>query len=183
MNGYSDASAIGTSAIVNGHSGEDPTDRRSAVTRGGAAVRDCAGWHIVQLGTCPIPPPTPHTPHTPLAPAPCPVLVEEGRGREGEGERERGCSLSICVCASVCAVGWTMRLLAGALALCATFQGAQAQCADLDSSGQVGVEVRAAPFLAPHTIPPRNRAWEEDRRRIRFRGQSRAWRCWLSVDV
>ena len=35
-----------------------------------------------------------------------------------------------------------MRLLAGALALCATFQGATAQCADLDASGQVGVEVR-----------------------------------------
>jgi hypothetical protein len=34
-----------------------------------------------------------------------------------------------------------MRLLAGALALCATFKTAQAQCADLDSSGQVAVEV------------------------------------------
>ena len=34
-----------------------------------------------------------------------------------------------------------MRLLAGALALCATFQCAAAQCADLDASGQIGVEV------------------------------------------
>ena len=33
-----------------------------------------------------------------------------------------------------------MRLLAGALALCAAFQGAQAQCADLDASGMIGVE-------------------------------------------
>eukprot|EP01043_Picozoa_sp_COSAG02_P040222 COSAG02_NODE_3236_length_7125_cov_3.709081_3_plen_47_part_00 len=39
-----------------------------------------------------------------------------------------------------------MRLLAGALALCATIQTAQAQCADLDSSGLVAVEV--SPWLA-----------------------------------
>ena len=36
-----------------------------------------------------------------------------------------------------------MRLLAGALALCATFQVATAQCADLDVDGTVGVNVRS----------------------------------------
>eukprot|EP01043_Picozoa_sp_COSAG02_P046630 COSAG02_NODE_4382_length_5425_cov_4.122043_3_plen_177_part_00 len=167
---------------------EDPTDARSLVEEQ-LFVTVLAGtsssWVLAPSPPPPPPPPPPAPPPPPpppRAPSHTPHSCPVPRARGGR-ERERGCSLSICVCAFVCAVGWTMRLLAGALALCATFQGAQAQCADLDSSGQVGVEVRAAPFLAPHTIPPRNRAGEEDRRRIRFRGRSRAWRCWLSVDV